>query len=626
MTTFIGVSFGVIDNKLAAIATSSGYSVVDMSGLSTRAALGFLWSIQKLPEARKVNGKRPALVMFDTCIDLELLLKDLSPAKKDILFGIYRQKENANKDLPIFDNSTPEYRGQANAYGFIVSQFAGKILRLVRPKRTGMSFYDVSGYFCCGDISEAAEMFLHETHAKQLEKNMLPLWTEWLGEQIAERCQAEAALIVRLAERVAEVIEPLDIAPRQWYGPSAIAARCLHKWKARRQAKILNDKNSAAELLKAIDCAYFGGRVEAIKLGTVQDVRTFDLNSAYAYATTLLSQFARPLRFTRRYEGLEQAPFSCWLVEYDLPDTVNLGVLPTRAPRGGISFRRRGRGYFWQPEIDYLVRRYPDSFRVSWGYVGPEYKPVTFADAVSRMYDYRLDLIAKSDAGEKIIKLALANLYGKFAQNSGTAHFQCRAWAGWITSLVRRMLLDAVTGIEDKVICFCQDAIHLQGCEAIGIEISDSLGAWKRKQYAQGLYISPGIYDLSEDTGASAKQATRGVNRVLGLDFDRIARDLSERQATELTRSFFVGWQLSRQASLRFKDHYLTEVSESLDLIPTRLRARNYLAEFDWQSEYRDSVINSAYTGQLSARYVPNDSATHPAAALRLRLKDRGFV
>lgn len=621
---FIGVSFGVIDRKLVCIATSENYSVIEPNGLSTKEALAFLVSIavirERVARMQSRTESRPVLVMYDSAIDLELLLQDLRPHQKDVLFGLYRAKEDKNKDNPLYDPMTPEYKGVVTTCGFKVSALPGKILRVAQIRRAGLVFYDIAGYFDGIEINEANKKFLGMSVIKRIEKNILPLWQAGLAEAIGDRCEDEAKLIVRLADKVNEVIEPLEIKPRQWYGPSAIAARCLHKWEARKQAKRLNEKNSPYEMIKAIDCAYFGGRVELIKNGKVQDVRTFDLNSAYAYATTLLSQFHTSLRFTRTYQS--DAPFSCWLVQYDLPDDTTLGVLPTRLGTGGISFRRGGKGYFWQPEVDYLARTYPDSYRVFWGYVGPEHQPVTFAQAIRDMYTYRNELKARDDAGESIIKLALSNLYGKFAQNSGSAHFQCRAWAGWITSFIRRLLLEAVTGLEDRVICFCQDAVHLQGVNA-SMPIGDGLGEWKTKQFASGLYLSPGIYDLYESNinDSEHKIATRGSNCI--LDFERIAKDLSERQVAELARTFFVGWTLSRQMPGKFGGHYLKDIEEKLSLIPSRLNARSYLAQFDWLNECRNSRINARVIGQ-SARYIPNE--TGHIAALRLKLKDRGWA
>lgn len=648
MTSFLGVAFGVIGDRVACIATSDGVSLTDTRGLRTSEVIAFLWTLSAQREARAVVG-------FDTATDLELAFRDLSKDDKDVLFGL-RQKAEASKvdkDSPLYDieaalrpgvisYNPKEYkprtrqaaklrarhgadgpeRGEQASARYRLSILPGKFLRIANAHASGFSFYDINSYFEGCDLVDALAYLPLEDrpNIERIEKNDLPLWTGEVADQLSARCVTQAQAVALLAERIKDVIAPLDLNPKQWYGPSAIASRCLNKWGARRQARRLNEKNSVNELLKAIDCAYFGGRVEMIKSGTVKDVRVYDLNSAYAYATCLLSQFYKPLRFTRDYQTNASAPFSVWLVDYAIPEDVTIGPLPTRHPRGGISFRSRGRGYFWQPEVDYMRQRYPDCFTVKWGYVCEEYKPVTFAGDIQQMYDYRQVLKAKGDKGEKIIKLALSNLYGKFAQNSGTAYYQSRAWAGWITSFIRRLLLEAVTGIEASVVCFAQDAIHLSGLPANIHEdcLGDGLGQYKLSQHAQGLYLSPGIYEL-RDQCEPVKSASRGSNQE--LDYVRIATELSDRQCSELSRAFFVGWQLARQAPLKYAAAYLNEISESLALVPSRLKARNYSSEFDWNKESRDSKINRSWSGLLSARYIPQDTTP----TLRLQLKDRGW-
>lgn len=597
------------DRKLCAIATSNGYGVADLWGISTRAALAFLWSLASVKQ-------KSVLVAFDSAVDFELLLRDLTKTQKNRLFGITRRLEERAKDTPLYEPAPVNGREIAEALGYRMSMLLGKVFRLARPKKTAVTVFDIEAFFGGANFRETVRKFLGK-ELILLEGDKPALWNRLTERALLDRCVTEAGYVAELAAQVDKAIEPLDLNLRQWYGPSAIAARCLTKWGARKEAKRLHEKNSASELLKAIDCAFFGSRVELIKNGTIKNVKTFDLNSAFAYAVTLLSKFYKPLRFTRRYRDSYSEPFSCWLVDYDLPEAVSLGVLPTRSTTGAISYRKTGRGYFWQPEVDYLRQRYPESFNVKWGYVG-SYEQVSFAPKVYDLYDYRMQLKEAGDYSEGVIKLALANLYGKFAQNTGSAHFQCRAWAGWITSLVRRLMLEAVTGIEDRVISFNQDAVHLTGAEAAGITIGTGLGQWKRQEFAEGFYIAPGFQYLYSK--AEAKSATRGIN--LSVDWWRAAVDLSERHVAALERSFFVGWNLAQTSPHAYGDKYLQEVREAFDIVPTRLRARNYEAKFDWCTEHRTSTINRRFDGELSRRYVPQDVNT---GALKLRVKDSGW-
>lgn len=614
MTSFIGVSFGVTGQTLCCIATSSGLALCHVEGISTTEAVTFLWSITYGRQKRFV-------VTYDTATDFEVLFKDLSRWEKDRLFGLHAAREERAKDTPL--HGVDELLPRIDYQGLAVSLFAGKIFRLSRGRQGGLAVFDIAGYFEGCNLREAAKEYLNKD-IERTEQNLLPLLKQRQEQKIIERCTQEAEIIAELAQKVKDTIAPLGIECKQWYGPAAIAARCLGQWGARGKAKKLTERNCAGELLKAIDCALFGGRAEQLKLGTVQDVRVFDLNSAYGYATMLLSEFYEPLRFTRQYQP--GAPFSVWLVDYELPPETVLGVVPTRSPRGGISYRRRGQGYYWQPEIDYLVQRYPGCFQIRWGYTTKEYKQVSFAPQIQRMYDYRQRLREQGNKGETFIKLALSNLYGKFSQNAGRAYYQCRSWAGWITSLIRRLLLEAVTGLEAQVVCFSQDAVHFQGVES-PVLLGTGLGQWKRSVYDRGLYLAPGIYDLSAKSDpslvetASDKSASRGVN--LQLDFQRLAGELSEHQVTELCRSFFVGWSLSQHQWARYGTSYLQEIEETLKLVPARMRARHYKSKFNWLTESRDSQIISNFSGQLSSCYLPQKFLT---PALRLQLKDRGWV
>lgn len=608
------MSFITLGHNCVCVGASDGSALLDLDGLTSAEALAFLYRL------RLDNAKdKPVFVGYDFAVDLELLFHDLSAAQKDVFFGIIAAKEEQVKDTPLYEK--PEIT--INHAGFALSYFAGKILRIAgRGARNPLLLYDVQGYFESCDLPQAARDYLGED-IERVEKDVLPLLRAAQAQRIMDRAIKQAECTARLADRVRDAIVPLGITPRAWYGPSAIAGTCLNKWGARKQSRRLSEGNSPQELVVAIDRAYFGGRVEAIKLGTIQDVRVFDLNSAYAYAITLLSQFYSPLRFTRQYDP--QSPFSLWLVDYELPGKAHsvlkdgiLGILPTRTTaHGGIYFGLRGRGYFWQPEVNYLAWRYPGCFEIRRGYHTPEYRQVSFAGDVKQMYIYRQELKAKGDKSEKIIKLALSNLYGKFAQNKGVAYYQCRAWAGWITSFVRRLMLEAVCGIEDRVISFNQDAVHVTGTDCV-VEIGTALGSWKRHHYAEGIYVAPGIYNLTEKAGA-VKQASRGSN--LQLDFAKIATDLSRQQVAQLSRQFFVGWQMARANPIRYEREYLSEVVESLDLIPSNLKARNYETMFSWASENRDSAISRRFSGLLSARYIPQEHS----GALRLKLKDAGW-
>lgn len=607
---FIGLSLIAIENRVVVVADSEGCAIACWDGIALADVLEFAWATKI--EHRNDKPKR-CYAVYESSIEFELLFGPLCEDDKNKLFGIRREREELIKDTPLYDPNPELDIVEINDFG--LWYLPGKILRVRRPGVSGMSVYDIASYFESADLTAAAKKFC-DIDIPRVERNELELWTGAVLGDIVTRAQAQAVAIERLGQKILDITAPVELVTRQYYGPSAIASKFLGKHKARAQGKKLNEKNAPYKLLHAIDCAYFGGRVEAIKLGTIPDVRTFDLNSAYAHATTLLSQFHKPLRYTTEY--VTDQPFSVWFVEFDLPKAAILGAVPTRSTRGSLSYRKAGRGYYWQPEVDYMLKRYPGRCAVQYGYVA-EYEQTTMAQPIQELFDYRMQLKNAGDAGQAIVKLALSNLYGKFAQNKGAAFYQCRAWAGWITSYIRRLMLDAVTGIEDRVISFNQDAVHLQGVDAVGVDIGAGLGQWKRKQYEQGLYLAPGLYEFANN-GNVQKTATRGSN--MSLDFEKIARELSDRQVSELTRTFFVGWNLAFNSPVAYESQYLQNVEESLKLIPQRLHNRNYNAKFDWLTEFRGSTISRRDSGLASARYHPMPGSM----PVYLRLKESGWA
>src|SRR5204863_6087341 len=107
--------------------------------------------------------------------------------------------------------------------------------------------------------------------------------------------------------------------------------------------------------------------------------------------------------------------------------------LPVRLPRGHIVFPRSGAsGWWWRDE--WLAARK--------GWKGLEFdrafvlrrecdcRPFAF---VPDLFAHRL-AVGKETGEGKVLKLALNSLYGKLAQNIGSAQYASRVWAGMITS------------------------------------------------------------------------------------------------------------------------------------------------------------------------------------------------
>lgn len=590
---FVSISTEKIGPRFAYIGTSAGRSLHLESGeLGTQEAIDFLYSLNGLKKWQAYAGKQLFFVWYAATLDCELLARELPPADKDKLFA-------------------GEY---VNAYGYRLQLRQGKSFSIYKLDKRGtahkgVTIYDLFAFFrnpLCdfrtrGDHSHCvASKHLGECPPalNRSDGDLLPLWEIGEPRAILDYNAALCGVLVRLAARLDDYFQSIGITLQKWYGSSAAASLVLNRWQARREFKRQTEENTPAELWRALNQAFYGGRIESLKLGTVKGVYIYDLNSAYAHAASLLSQCWRRWHYTKKFNIHE--PFAVWYVDYKLPRDAYIGVLPHRVHGSGRTvYRRAGRGWYWSPEVREIARRFPDCIRVREGYV-MSYKRVTFGPEIEKLYQMRLELQRAGDPAEFVVKILLASLYGKFAQRVGKARYHCKAWAGWITSFVRAQMLEACAGHERDVICFMQDAIHSRA--PLPLPLTTDLGGWKRSQYDAGFYVASGIYELQ---GQKSKTATRGFD-ASRVDFEKVAHDLNAYGEAVLEREFFVGWRLAREPRSPYYGDYLQHICE-----PVKLRRswkhRDFARKaedwrkFDWRKAALDSQMLKRDDGLESA-------------------------
>lgn len=574
---FIGVSIETVRNRIVLVGTSAGPKLwQDGRPLSADQVIAFLQSLYNLRRWQGYEKARLIFVSYASTRDIELLIQDFDPKDKDALFAGdyiftaegYRLQMRQGKSLSVFE---VDKRGKAHK---------------------GVTLYDTYTFFR-KPLPRIARTYLGECPPALERDTSAAPWRLNANNDLTAYNAVEVQVIADLARRLDKSFQRINVNLEKFYGPSAVANTLLYKWDARKQFRAMTEDNTPTHLWRAVSRAFYGGRMETPKVGTVYGVHEYDLNGAYGFAASLLGQAWGRWQYTREYT---KDPFSVWFVEYRLPPSAYIGVLPHRLVTNAQVFRRSGRGYYWQPEVDALMRQYPNHVKVHFGYIQP-YKRVRFGANIEQLYDARLRLQAEGDPVEKILKLVIASFYGKFSQTIGRASYHFLPWAGWITSYVRAMLLQAIAGNEEKVVAFAQDAIHTNA--PLDLPLSNALGAWKLKTYAKGLYLENGIYELYDAEGNVVKRAQRGFQVV---NFASALSELQERFYIKASREYFVGWRLVRNHPAKFGRHYLARVSEPMILEPARTRYRNFApGRVDYYSGCRDSSILQYDDGRESA-------------------------
>lgn len=616
---FIAITSAIKNNKLVLLNTSIDSKFLsNPNGISFNDALDFLYSLMSL----KKRKSGVVFVCYAFSRDNEFLFSTLSDLDKDRLFQSYdiknkvdeleEEKENLDADYYLLkkqnkDIAQVEFERFVNylatceltevlASGYKIQLTNGKKLTITKNKKSFV-MYDVFGFFNTS-LYDAVKRWL-DLDIPVLDKKIFEATTNFSdAEQLKVFCDIETFYIKELTTKLNLELESNGIRLSRYQGCSAVSSFVLHNSNAKSEYYNYRHKRQLSnELWKASKQAYYGGRVEQFKIGTTKNVKVYDINSAYAYATTFLPVMLRKPIFSRDWKD---TPFSLWFCEYDFTkENLYFGLLPNRDGRGNVTrYKMRGKGYFYQPEIAYILHHYPNCIDVKYGYYLP-YQKANFTQAIIDLYNLRLKLIAENNPLEKVIKLALSSIYGKFCQHHGKSHYYNFFYAGFITSLTRMMLLDATRENQDKVICFLTDAIHTT--ENLNVEVSNNLGAYKVKEVAKASYIDSGIYRFYDDLGNVIKTATKGYNV---FDFDKALEEIIKFRTFTAKQQFFIGHNLQSLEPLKFSKHYLSIHTQEKKEKPfaSALRVFNGGA-IDLTEMMIDSTPINLYGGKESGLY-----------------------
>jgi len=627
--TFVAITSGIYDNKLIYLTTSNGTSLFNEDGITSKQALEFLHNLVHLRD----NKTGVVFVCYAFARDNEFLFSDLSTSLKDKLFIAYPIKqhiETVESELERLDELFYHVDADSEDYqqlqfersvnhlflqeltevkyeGFKIELRNGKILT-INYKGRSLNLYDIFGFFKPNSLRQAVSNWLNKDVCLLDRKHFFEFnnFRESELDGIRAYASFEAKYIAKLATKFNDKLLNVGVRLSRYHGIAAVSANYLTKWKATKQYHGYKYRRQLSnELYRACYSAMYGGRAEQFKLGTIKDVYVYDINSAYGFACTSLPVMLSKPIFTRQYKN---EPFSLWYCEYDF--TVRdayIGLLPNRNVNGFTQYKLKGSGYFYQPEIAFVLEHYPECVNIRHGYYVP-YVRADFAKEIEEVYNLRLELKAKGHPLEKVIKLALASIYGKFAQYHGQSRFYNPFYAGYITSVTRSELLNASKGNEESIICYQTDAIHSR--KPLPLRLSDDIGGYKLNRYESVTYLDNGVYRATDYSGRS-KTKTRGFR---SFNFAKALAELRDKRTYSALAEFFVGHNLFMQ-NMFTGAGYLEQYSsvKTIEPMPTRrsdsgsaMRLFN-VSGIDLSEGFIDSKPISSHSGVDSYPYRQPD-------------------
>lgn len=417
---------------------------------------------------------------------------------------------------------------------------------------------------------------------------------------------ATGRVVTLLAQAVRDSLARIPLrghvlAGRSMAGPGSVANRVLSLAAAYPINRV--QEEWSGEVSKAVIRAQYGGRIETYGAGTLGGpIYRYDLHSAYAWA------LSRSPRLGTGWEPVTGykigRPLALYRVRWDWRnhqrESLPFGPLPWRSHTGRIVYRAEGEGWYWQPEIAEAWRCFPGlTILEGWVCDGPRTQP--FRRVCETLYAARRKLAETDGIGADVLKLTLAALWGKLAQEQGQARYACPALAGWVTAKIRGELLRAMRQDPGAILAVMTDG--LLTTRPLRLWEGVAMGSWSCERYESVTIVGPGQYRLTAADG-TITEALRGIGPD-GPSLSELAYEVSAHGIAHLSQPVRVTpilWAISPDAFPRTRDKW-----GSLDL-----RVSPYRADKRRWDTVTDRWLLSREWPDLLEEWMPNAMVAGP--------------
>jgi len=531
------------------LANSCGDCILDHKGLSTSRCFDFFLD----------HSKRNAInVIYGGSYDVNMMLIDVDPpalaklwVDGNVYWRNYRIWYKPRKSLTIQRFSVNRNTGQRKAKNF--------------------TLWDVLGFFQ-GTFVNACRQWLGNMPILDDIEDMKYARSEFTTDKIEEIIaynKAECDLLVAIMEALFAALDRAGIRLNRYDGAGSIAGALLRMHNVKQHMGDL-----PPDVKRLSQYAYSGGRIEAVKLGNLEDspVYRYDINSAYPYAATLLPSFKD---VTWEVETRPDSTFSIVHVEWDYRTEAPFYPLWYRDLWGGILYPSMGSGYYWGYEVANLAKHYKEGedYRILQAvnpYGGTDVEPFGFLkDVYAIRKKYKDQGLMASEA----LKLGMNSIYGKLAQQAGYRDgriptYHNLSWAGLITAITRARLYAAAMQNPNSVIAFATDAVITT--EPLSLPISGDLGDWTAEVLNGITIVQAGVYWLKGSEGWQGKY--RGFDKG-SLEREKVLScwDQNEEYEASLTRFVTMGSALASKDFYSIWRKWITS-PRKLDILPTGKR------------------------------------------------------
>lgn len=461
---------------------------------------------------------------------LEFLINLWTPHKRFIVgFGLNYDFSMILRDLPlktILRLKDEEHRNYARWRKWSLQLIPNVSLTITERLKKGdtrkprtVKIWDTYTFFQSSFVVAAEKCGLMDDPSRvELLKRMKARRSEFKVEEMPEieRYNDEECVVgIEMFNKVRHHWLDLGLSLQNYHGAGAVAAAMLRK----NSVKEYMDRDSEGmtnprdESLRCPECsdhrdlctdiiarAYFGGRFDYARQGFMGDVHEYDINSAYPYEASRLPCLSHARWI--RHSGAAPIVYGIYRVAWDSAST--WAPFPYRLPNSAIRYYSNGCGYYYRDEVVAAQEFANLDIQETWELrIECDHQPLAW---VEEYYQQRAELKERGDYGEKIIKLGLNAIAGKFAQKVGVGgqipSYQNYIWAGIITSNTRARLMQVAARDPQAITHMATDGIYSTRELPLDTD-SSKLGAWEHKELRDLVLVCNGVYsDLEQHKNA----------------------------------------------------------------------------------------------------------------------------
>lgn len=534
---------------------------------------------------------------------LDFITRRKYRASKFFLFNLSYDVNHILKLIGDRDILTKLYQCKSVKYEDVTLKYINKKLFRVCKNHHCVTFLDIAAFYKGMKLDFAAKKYFGEgKDAVDSQKiGEEPGYYESHKEEILKYCQKDAALTLKLAERMKELIETTVMPKGRLSFKNPISS-------AKIAEKYVLDNFKYPAIPKAIRTfhtlaqrAYHGGLFETFQRGVFEKpLYQYDINSAYPFVMQGLPHWGNG-----RFEEVQSPdsgeygwyyckfdsefiPFNDvthpYEVEFCFKDMVNCEkkilnpkrkVYPTGVRTAVITKLE----YEWLKKHGYYVEFLGG---VEWFAKAKKYEdPFSW---IPEVYERRQAVKKLNDPSEYALKIVMNGIYGKTAQyNRGVGRLTNFFYCSYITAGTRLMVAEVAYLHPQDIIEIATDSALLT--KKIDLPISKKLGEWGLDEYKRGVLIGSGLHQFyftePDKDGNLFRTHARGLTDNPRWDMEAAMKKYKNDEYVWFTkrRPIQLGEMLMHTKALKFEDlGTFVEVSKKLSCNTDKKRI--------WEREY----------------------------------------